>query len=83
MLLKQEQDSYNIAYSAAMGIPINNTQVACPVCKGCGLLPHPTSLWHVATCYMCNSVGVISKTQLEKIEVRREHCNASSAPLSA
>jgi DnaJ-class molecular chaperone len=83
MLFKQEQYSYNVAYSAAMGMPIDKWTVACPVCKGCGLLPHPTALWHIATCYMCNSAGVISKTQLEKIQARREHCNVSSTSLSA
>lgn len=89
MLLLTEQRSYSIAYSAATGIPFDKEHVVCTVCKGCGLLPHPTSYLNVAPCYMCNGRGLVLTEAIEALERKtlkfnpKECCNASPKTLSA
>ena len=89
MLISWEKHTYNIAYSAAMGIPFDADFNVCSVCHGTGLLPHPTSYMNVAICYVCRN-GLVPKQEQEQTQSKkkftfdsREHCNVSAKTVSA
>lgn len=85
MLVKWEQYAYNIAYSAATGVPFNKDHEICPACNGTGLLPHPTSYMRVALCYLCHNglVGKHDNVKVTKFKAQKESCNVSSTSISA
>jgi DnaJ-class molecular chaperone len=87
MLLKQitptaeEKHCYRVATSAATGVSLLEGFMVCNLCEGCGLLPHPITYLHVATCYMCNGTGIVGNDQ-DQFDVRGV-CNANAKTLSA
>ena len=92
MLVSWEKHSYNIALSAAMGIPFDANNDVCPVCSGTGLLPNPTAYMSVAVCYVCRN-GLVAKGSQPQLQPKqkkkkvhfdkRECCNVSTTTLSA
>jgi len=90
MLVSWEKHSYNIALSAATGLPFDANNDVCPVCSGTGLLPNPTAYMNVAVCYVCRS-GLIAKGEQpqpkkKRVQIefdKRECCNVSAKTISA
>jgi hypothetical protein len=86
MLQSEEKYAYRIAMCAATDASFSPDQEICPLCKGCGLLPHPNAYMGIAPCYFCSAYGVIEKDSIKKKAAKfdpRECCNANSKTLSA
>jgi hypothetical protein len=82
-MCSEELRSYHVAVCAANGTPYNEALEVCPVCKGCGLLPHPHAYMGVAHCYVCRN-GLISRKKKKQPAIdTREICNANPKAISA
>jgi hypothetical protein len=76
-----EDDSYHVAVCAANNTPFSKDLEVCSLCKGCGLLPHPTAYMGVAHCYMCHN-GLRKIKKQPQVDTR-EICNANAKTVSA